>query len=124
MMRKRWWIAAALTAFVGCNSNKDEVVGPSTGAPKAGASEPAPVNLTEVKLTQAEIDNINTLPEADRAAALAQKVCPISGEHLGSMDKPLKVTADGKTAFLCCESCESKFKKDPAGALAKLGGGK
>ena len=37
------------------------------------------------------------------------------------MGAPVKVTADGKTAFLCCGACKKGFEKDPAAALAKLG---
>ena len=37
------------------------------------------------------------------------------------MGTPLKVTADGKTAFLCCEGCKDDFEKDPAAIFAKLG---
>jgi YHS domain-containing protein len=36
------------------------------------------------------------------------------------MDKPIKVTAEGRTFFLCCESCEDKVKSDPKGVIAKL----
>lgn len=60
------------------------------------------------------------LSEADRIAALAQKVCPVSGEPLGSMGTPIKVTADGRDVFLCCESCKEKFEANPAEFLAKL----
>jgi len=77
---------------------------------------------SDVKLSEKEIAGINKLPDAkDRELALAQKVCPISGEHLGGMGAPLKVSADGKTGFLCCEDCKEDFDKDPKAALAKIG---
>jgi len=84
------------------------------GAPKekaAGARTPSDKELAAIK----------KLPAAEQAAALAQKVCPISGDPLGSMGKPQKVTAEGKSAFLCCEGCEEDFRKDPKAALAKIG---
>ncbi len=46
-------------------------------------------------------------------------VCP-SLALIGSMGKPVKITAKGKTFFLCCAHCETKFKEDPDKVLAKL----
>ena len=60
------------------------------------------------------------LSESDRAAAEKQRVCPVSGQLLGSMDKPYKVTVKGVTVFLCCKGCESAITKDPDKYLAKL----
>ena len=76
-----------------------------------------------MKLTEEEVATIKGLPEGDRDAALAQKVCPISGSHLGTeeMGAPIKVSAGGKSAFLCCGGCKADFEKDPAAAFAKLG---
>jgi len=42
------------------------------------------------------------------------KKCPISGEVLGEMGKPVKVTSEGTDVFLCCKSCIKDFNKDPA----------
>jgi YHS domain-containing protein len=56
----------------------------------------------------------------DRAAAEKQRVCPVSGDALGSNGKPLKVTAKGKTVYLCCPDCKEPFEKDPDKYLAKL----
>ena len=90
---------------------------------KGGGADAGKAAATEVKLTDAEVAEIKKLPAADQEAALAQKVCPISESHLGDPDMgpPIKVTADGVTAFLCCESCTKKFQKDPKAALAKIG---
>lgn len=75
-----------------------------------------------VTLTPKQVAAINELPDAkDREAALAQKVCLISGKPLGGMGMPFKVTADGKTGFLCCDGCKEEFDKDPKAALAKAG---
>jgi len=65
------------------------------------------------------------LPAADRAAAEKQGVCPVSGERLGSMGKPPKITVkDSKgqdhEVFLCCSGCEGTIKDDPDTYLAKL----
>lgn len=43
------------------------------------------------------------------------KKCVISGEELGGGDMtPYKVTHEGTDVWLCCKSCEKKFKANPA----------
>jgi len=81
---------------------------------KADAS-PAKETLTSEDLAQ-----IAKLPADDKALAMAQIVCPVSGEHLGSMGAPVKVTAEGKTFLLCCKSCNADVKKNPKEVVAKL----
>lgn len=51
-------------------------------------------------------------PEA--SAGGAQKICPVSGEELGSMGDPVVVSHEGKEVKLCCDSCVAEFKADPA----------
>jgi len=86
---------------------------PPLEAPKTGAAK-------EVSLTEDEIAKIRTLPAAEQDAALKQAVCPVSGDHLGAMDTPFKVTVLGRTFYLCCDGCEKKVKQDPQGVLAAL----
>ena len=54
------------------------------------------------------------------AADYPLKVCVVSGEELGSMGEPYKLTHEGTTVLLCCEPCEEEFNEDPAKYLAKL----
>jgi YHS domain-containing protein len=76
-----------------------------------------------VKLTPQEIATIKELPAADQELALKQAVCPVSDEHLGGeMGKPYKISVEGRTVFLCCDSCEPKIKAEPKKYLAKLDG--
>jgi hypothetical protein len=42
---------------------------------------------------------------ADQAAINAQRVCKVSGEPLGSMGAPIKVTRGDRMVFLCCQGC-------------------
>ncbi len=65
-------------------------------------------------------DALAELSAADRTAAEKQKICPVSGELLGSMGTPRKVTINGRVVFLCCRGCQATFKKDPDKYLAKL----
>jgi hypothetical protein len=63
---------------------------------------------------------LNELPPADRALAAAQKVCPITGERLGSMGMPYKMSVGSRVLFLCCEGCKDGVQEDPEGVLKKL----
>lgn len=90
---------------------------PAVEGPKAENSKPG---TNDAKLTAEELAAIRELPPADQAAAIQQVVCPVSSHHLGSMDKPVKVTADGRTFYICCEGCEDKVKSDPKAVIAKL----
>jgi len=60
------------------------------------------------------------LSPADRALAEKQETCPVSGQPLGSMGKPYKITVEGREVFLCCSGCESKIRENPEEYLAKL----
>jgi YHS domain-containing protein len=42
------------------------------------------------------------------------KTCPVSGEKLGEMGKPLIFTYQGQEVKLCCSGCKKDFDKDPA----------
>jgi YHS domain-containing protein len=92
---------------------------PEAEAPKADEPKADEPKAAQVQLSEEEIANIKKLPEADQKIALEQKLCPVSGEHLG-MDVPVKVTVEGTTFFLCCDNCKDKVDKDPKGVLADL----
>jgi Cu(I)/Ag(I) efflux system membrane fusion protein len=67
-----------------------------------------------------EQENLAKLPPDDRKLAEAQKVCPITGEPLGSMGMPYKITVKGRPVFLCCQGCELVVEDDPDAVLKKL----
>lgn len=60
---------------------------------------------------------------AKQKDAYALQACPISGEKLGAMDKPVDYVAGSLLVRFCCPSCIAKFNKDPLPTLAKLQGG-
>jgi hypothetical protein len=94
---------------------KDEppkVEGPKAEGPQSSAGA--------AKLTADELAAIKELPAAEQDQALKQVVCPVSDHNLGSMGKPAKVTAEGRTFFLCCADCQEELKKDPKAVIAKL----
>ena len=61
-----------------------------------------------------------SLSDEDRAAAEKQVNCPKSGEPLGSMGTPIKVTVNDRDIWICCKACESDVKKEFDTYLAKL----
>lgn len=98
-------------------SHPSDAKAPELEGPKTDGDAPKTV---KVSLTEDELAEIKKLPEAEQALAIAQAVCPVSGHNLGSMEKPIKIEHDGKTAFLCCEGCKGDFDADPAAVMAKL----
>ena len=82
--------------------------------------EPKKEGAAVSKPSDEEIAEIKKLPEDEQPIAMAQMTCPVSGDHLGEMGKPIKQVVEGKTFYLCCASCEKAVKSDPAAVLAKL----
>jgi hypothetical protein len=58
--------------------------------------------------------------DADRKAAMAQKVCPVTDERLFSMGTPIKASAGGRSFFLCCANCEDDAAADFDEYFAKV----
>lgn len=107
---------AALAVFAGCSKEQPKAspVVPKTADQKAEPTVPAETTAAELP------EGLKELSPEDLAAAQKQKVCPVSGEALGSMGKPVKVTVKDQTVFLCCSGCEEAIAKDPDKYLAKL----
>ena len=105
--------AACAVAFLGCSK---EPAAPPVVVQEEVVEE---VEVPALSTTDAS-DPLATLSEADRAAVLAQKICPVSDEELGGMGTPIKVTVKGRDVFLCCESCRDPITADPDKYLAKL----
>jgi YHS domain-containing protein len=123
-----------LTSFLGLTAlgallagcSKQEAPAPSTVV-KEEATKPAEQTTQPAEVPAAQSDEVPatfaSLSETDRAAALAQKVCPVSGETLGEMGTPYKVTVKGRDVFLCCAGCREKIEANPDEYLAKLDAG-
>jgi YHS domain-containing protein len=95
-----------------------EVAGATVGLPNraVGTAGQASSGTADVPKGLVELS-----PE-DRAAAIRQGVCPVSGEPLGSMGTPKKVTVKGQTVFLCCPGCEEEAKEQAEEVLKKVAG--
>jgi hypothetical protein len=101
----RFAVLVVLSIVVaGCNEGTTPVKKATTGpaAKAAGTTDKAD-----------DLAGLKELGEADRKLAEQQKVCPKTGELLGSMGKPYKINLKGRVVFLCCEGCEEEVKKDP-----------
>ena len=80
-----------------------------------------PQKLATLATAWADADPDTKTAEEVRALVAKQKICPVSGEALGAMGAPIKLTVAGHDVFVCCESCEEPLKTDPAKHLAKIG---
>jgi hypothetical protein len=77
-------------------------------------------NETEKNPTAKIQEALSVLTEEDRALAVRQKICPVSGMPLGSMGPPPKVDVDGRAVLICCEGCRAVLLAEPEKYLAKL----
>jgi YHS domain-containing protein len=95
---------------------------PASQQNASGASQSSPVvaadeqGKSDPKITAA----LAELSTEDRALALKQKICPVSGEALGSMGAPLKVDVKGRAVFICCDGCREQLLAKPDEYLAKI----
>ena len=101
-----------VATILGC-SGKDD-------AQPSDATTSQADNSWKEGLGEGVVKALSQLSDADRVAALAQKVCPVSDEPLGSMGKPPKFTVEGQEGFLCCDSCEEELRNNASKYLAKL----
>jgi YHS domain-containing protein len=60
-------------------------------------------------------------PPSDQKPAQSQNgtqatntVCPVSGDKVGSIGKPVYVEYQGKKIALCCKDCVKDFRREPA----------
>jgi YHS domain-containing protein len=51
-----------------------------------------------------------------------QTTCPVSGEKIDSMGKPVYSDYKGRRVMFCCGACKKPFEKEPEKYLAKLPG--
>jgi Cu(I)/Ag(I) efflux system membrane fusion protein len=81
-----------------------------------GPATPAPSPSRSAEIAEA----LSHLSAEDRVLADEQKVCPVTGQALGSMGTPPVLTVEGRRVFLCCKACEPKLRKEPGKYLKKL----
>lgn len=74
------------------------------------------VSGAERKPLQFTATGMVPMTEAQQVAAAiaAQKTCPVSGQPLGGMGKPIPVTVGDQTVYVCCAGCIDAVKENPA----------
>lgn len=108
--------AAALLPLVGCAEKK-----PADAKSEAPAAAAAEEKSTSAMEGMSDVEkSLADLSAEDQKLAIAQKVCPVSGEPLGSMGTPIKVTVGDESAFVCCDGCVEELKKNFDKLTAKL----
>jgi hypothetical protein len=75
----------------------------------AGADRSPPNSTSSTSIDR----DFSALSAGDRALALQQEKCPVTGKPLGSMGSPVAVVIEGRKVFLCCAGCAGKLKHDP-----------
>ncbi|MCC6491720.1 MAG: efflux RND transporter periplasmic adaptor subunit, partial [Pirellulales bacterium] len=108
---------AAASAYFGASGHGDEETASAASATVASqrSSTDGPGSLSAAHLKQ-----LDKLSAADRELALAQVMCPVTQEPLGSMGVPAKITLQGQPVFLCCKGCERQAAQNAEQTLAKL----
>lgn len=107
-------LLAGTIGLIGCASQQDGSAATPASTPATTSTEPS------ANVDPAVSKAMSQLSAKDRAAAEKQKNCPVTGEPLGSMGKPIKVTVKERDVYLCCEGCRETIEGDPEKFLAKL----
>lgn len=94
--------------------------GTSPPVPPALRFQPEPGRAGEGPLALPAPRNVPVIPESmkgvrqlspsDQRMALQQKTCPVTGDLLGSMGKPIKVNVNGRSVFVCCQGCVAEVR--------------
>ena len=66
--------------------------------------------------------SITKATDKDQKAIKTQGTCPVSGEDLGSMGTPVKLSRGDKVLFVCCRGCVKKVQADPETYFSKTKG--
>lgn len=113
-----WAVALASgAAFTGCSTEQQSEPAATPAPPaQSAASETSESSQDNAEIQQA----LAKLSPEDQALAKKQKNCPVTGEPLGSMGKPVKVMVEGREAFVCCEGCVDELKENFAKYEEKL----
>jgi hypothetical protein len=113
-------VTLALPALlIGCSAEQQSE--PAESATSTTPAQSPASETSEGEEEQAEINEaLAKLSPEDRALAEKQKTCPVTDEPLGSMGTPIKVTVEGRDAFVCCEGCVDELKNNFAKYEKKL----
>lgn len=77
-------------------------------SPQSERSNATPLvlpSLNDVPTIPDTMKGVRQLSLADQRLAMQQRTCPVTRDLLGSMGKPIKVSVNGRTVFVCCQGC-------------------
>jgi Cu(I)/Ag(I) efflux system membrane fusion protein len=106
---------AAASAYFGASGTAG---GADSGSPTSSITRSAA--KTKGSLSTAQLAQIQKLSLEDQKLAIKQVSCPVTGEPLGSMGKPVKVIVQGQPVFLCCAGCETEALEHAEETLKKV----
>ena len=109
-------VAATLfftSMLIGCHSGGGHLASRS-GCSSGHCSAPAVASASKSDFASTEPSNATAI------ASNSQRTCPVTGEELGSMGKPIPVTVNGETILVCCQGCVKKVQANPDKYLAKV----
>ena len=110
-------VALLVPLLAGCSS--------PGGCRTCRKESPAPARPPAVPVAN-PVATGSALPAGPSGAATAalpyggQKTCPVTGEELGSMGKPVAVTLKGETVYVCCRGCAARAQANPDKTLAAV----
>lgn len=64
--------------------------------------------------------DVNDAIVAQQLPFYPMETCPVSGEPLGSMGKPLDILHKNRLVRLCCKGCVRRFQKEPDAIVTRL----
>jgi hypothetical protein len=125
---KRLLLSLGAATLAGCSVSPAPLLTIPQGHPGSAESAEAPYAPPADPFKQDVPDATPPGPKEghDHGKAEAPKkpypldTCPVSGEKLGTMGKPVVLQHEGREVRLCCPGCLDKFKKDPAPYMKKL----
>lgn len=81
--------------------------------PKRGRADEGPLVLPapgDVPVIPESMKGVRQLSPSDQRLAMQQRTCPVTGDLLGSMGKPIKVNVNGRSVFVCCQGCVDEVR--------------
>jgi len=117
---------AAALVFSACERghDHDHDHGHDHGHAHEDAEQPAPPAETGETAAPSPAAAGKETAASDAVKPYPLETCIVGGSKLGSMGEPVVLVHEGQEVKFCCESCQPKFKADPAKYLAKLSAAK
>ena len=84
------------------------------------------INKEQTNMKNTESQEQVIVQEKDSQAStqgkqeVGNKICPVSGEEVGTMGEVVKYEHKGKVYNFCCKMCVKDFKKDPQKFIKKV----